>query len=292
MDTWLERQEWLGPIENATQRGVAAAFRAGGAGGRLLKNVLHGTWLGHPLHPALVHVPLGAWTTALALDALDERRGGRWRRPADTAIAVGIAGAAGAALTGLADWQHVDGPPRRTGMAHAALNTLALGLYVGSLLLRRRGARGAGRALSGAGFAVVAAAGYLGARLVYHDRLGVDHAQREGPDGFTRAAREVEVLEGQPHRAEVDGVRVVLIRRHDRIHALGEACSHLGGPLAEGRVDGDAIVCPWHGSRFALQDGRVLDGPATMPQPCFETRVREGYVEVRRVGCEAVRAAA
>ncbi len=291
MNTWLARQEWLSPIEDAAQRGVAAAFQAGGAGGRLVKNILHGTWLGHPLHPALVHVPLGAWTTALVFDTLDERRGSRWQRPADTAIAVGVAGAAGAALSGLADWQHVDGPPRRTGVAHAALNTLALGLYVGSLLLRRRGARGAGRVLSGVGFGVVAAAGYLGARLVYHDRLGVDHAQREGPDSFTRAAREAEVLEGQPRRAEVDGVRVVLVRRDGRIHALGETCSHLGGPLAEGQVDGDAIVCPWHGSRFSLQDGRVLDGPATLPQPCFETRVSEGYVEVRR-GCQAGRTAA
>ena len=83
-------------------------------------------------------------------------------------------------------------------------------------------------------------------------------------------------------RAEVNGLRVVLVRRAARVYALGERCSHLGGPLAEGEVRDEAIVCPWHGSRFALEDGRVLDGPATMPQPCFETRVRDGFVEVRR----------
>jgi nitrite reductase/ring-hydroxylating ferredoxin subunit/uncharacterized membrane protein len=283
----IERRDGLRPVEDALQRAIAAAFRAGGAGGRMVKNFLHGTWLGHPLHPVLTDVPVGAWTAALVFDTLDARAGGRrWHRRADGAIAIGIGGAAAAALAGLTDWQHVDGPPRRTGLAHAALNTVALGLYSGSLLLRRRGARAAGRALAGAGFGALVAAAYLGGRLVYHDRVGVDHAQREGPEGFTRAVREAELREGQPLRAEVGGVRIVLVRRNGRVHALGELCAHLGGPLAEGEVREDSIACPWHGSRFALETGRVLDGPATSPQPCFETRLRDGYVEVRRLGEE------
>jgi nitrite reductase/ring-hydroxylating ferredoxin subunit/uncharacterized membrane protein len=280
----IERQDALRPVEDGLQRAITAAFRAGGAGGRIVKNLLHGTWLGHPLHPVLTDIPVGAWAAALVFDTLDGRAGGRlWRRRADGAVAIGIGGATAAALAGLTDWQHVDGPPRRTGLAHAALNTVALGLYTGSLLLRRRGARDAGRALAGAGFGVLVAAAYLGGRLVYHDRVGVDHAQRDGLEDFTRTVREAELSEGQPRRAEVDGVRVVLVRRHGRVHALGEVCAHLGGPLAEGEVRQDSIACPWHGSRFALEDGRVLDGPATLPQPCFETRLRDGYVEVRRL---------
>jgi len=281
----IEGQDWLRPTEDVLQRAIAAAFRAGGAGGRLLKNFLHGTWLGHPLHSVLTDVPVGAWTAAFVFDRLDGRPGGqRWSRRADGAIAIGIGGAAAAAAAGLTDWQHLDGAPRRTGLAHAALNTVALGLYTGSWLLRRRGARGAGRTLAGAGFGVLIAAAYLGGRLVYHDRVGVDHAQREGPEGFARAVRDAELREGQPQRAVIDGVRVVLVRRQGRVHALGEVCAHLGGPLAEGVLQEDALVCPWHGSRFALQDGRVLDGPATLAQPCFETRVRDGYIEVRRAG--------
>jgi nitrite reductase/ring-hydroxylating ferredoxin subunit/uncharacterized membrane protein len=286
----LERQDWLRPIEDALQRAIANAYRAGGAGGRVVKNALHGTWLGHPLHPVLTDVPIGAWTAGLVFDTLDGRVGG-WSRRADGAIAIGIGGAAAAALAGITDWQHIDGTPRRTGLAHATLNTVALGLYTGSLLLRRRGARGAGRALAGAGFGVLLASAYLGGRLVYRERIGVDHAQREGLEDFARTVREVELLEGQPRRAEVDGVRIVLVRAHERIYALGEKCAHLGGPLAEGQVRDTSIVCPWHGSRFALEDGRVLDGPATSPQPCFEARVRDGYVEVRRVR-EGRRAAA
>jgi nitrite reductase/ring-hydroxylating ferredoxin subunit/uncharacterized membrane protein len=281
----IERQDGLHPIEDALQRAIAAAFRAGGAGGRLAKNLLHGTWLGHPLHSVLTDVPVGAWTAAVVFDAADRRRGGgRWRRRADGAIALGIGGAVAAALAGLTDWQHVDGAPRRTGLAHAALNTTALGLYTSSLLLRRRGAREAGHTLAGVGFGVLVAAAYLGGRLVYRDRIGVDHAQREGLEDFTRVVREAELREGQPRRADVNGVRVVLVRHRGRIHALGEVCAHLGGPLAEGEVRDASLVCPWHGSRFALEDGRVLDGPATQPQPCFETRVREGHVEVRRAG--------
>jgi len=283
----IERQEWMAPVEDALQRAVAAAFKAGGNAGRAVKNFLHGTWLGHPLHPALTDVPLGAWTTALVFDTLDAgSRGWPWqtaaRRRADDAILVGIVGAVGAALAGLTDWQHTNGTARRTGLAHAALNTVALGLYTGSLVVRRRGSRGAGRSLAVAGFGMVMASAWLGGRLVYRERVGVDHAQREEPEGFLRALRESELREGQPVRAEIDGLRVVLVKRNGRVYAIGERCSHLGGPLAEGEMRDDSIVCPWHGSRFALADGRVLDGPATMPQPCFETRIRDGFVEVRR----------
>jgi nitrite reductase/ring-hydroxylating ferredoxin subunit len=278
----IERQDRLRPVEDALQRAIAALFGAGGSSGRAVKNGLHGTWLGHPLHPVLTDVPVGAWTVALVLDGLDARAGDRrWRRPADGALTVGIAGAVAAALAGLTDWQHTDGAPRRSGLAHAVLNTVALGLYTGSLLLRRRGARRAGRGLAGAGFGVLVASAYLGGRLVYHHRIGVDHAQRDMPTGFGRVLPEAELREGEPRRAEVGGVGVVLVRHAGRIYALGEACSHLGGPLAEGEVRETSVVCPWHGSRFALEDGRVLDGPATMPQPCFETRVSDGYVEVR-----------
>jgi nitrite reductase/ring-hydroxylating ferredoxin subunit/uncharacterized membrane protein len=285
----IEQEDRLRPVEDALQRTIATAFQAGATGGRVVKNLLHGVWLGHPLHSVLTDVPVGAWTVALVLDTADAAAGdGRGRttalgRRADGAIGVGIAGAVAAALAGLTDWQHTAGAARRSGLAHAALNTAALALYTGSLLLRRRGARGGGRSLAGVGFGVLLASAYLGGRLVYRHRIGVDHAQRREVDVFTRALAESELVDGQPRRVEVGGVRIVLVRRAGRIHALGEVCSHLGGPLAEGQVRDGAIACPWHGSRFALQDGRVLDGPATMPQPCFETRVHDGHVEVRRV---------
>ena len=78
-----------------------------------------------------------------------------------------------------------------------------------------------------------------------------------------------------------DGARMLLVRREGEIYAIGEVCSHLGGPLAEGELQGDVIQCPWHGSRFCVRDGSVVDGPATHPQPVFETRLNGGRIEVR-----------
>ena len=64
-------------------------------------------------------------------------------------------------------------------------------------------------------------------------------------------------------------------------HIFAESCAHLGGPLSEGELQEDSVVCPWHGSSFALEDGRVQDGPSAYSQPCLQTRVRKGQIEVR-----------
>lgn len=279
----VDRQQWLDPLAERLQETVRGVFEAGGAAARRIKNVLHGTWLGHPLHPVLTDVPIGAWTAAVVLDARDAFSGSRRDgRAADTALTIGLVGAVGAAVTGLTDWQHTDGEPRRVGLAHALLNTAATALCVTSLVLRRRGARGGGRTTALLGFGVSMAAAYLGGHLVYRQRIGVDHSQRpEGPREFVPVLAASELREGQPRRVDVDGVGVLVVRRGSRVFAIGERCSHLGGPLAEGRLEGDSVRCPWHGSRFALADGSVLDGPATFPQPCFEVRIRNAQAELR-----------
>ena len=61
----------------------------------------------------------------------------------------------------------------------------------------------------------------------------------------------------------------------------------VGNVVDEGTLQGDCIECPWHQSRFDIHDGRVLGGPATMPQPRYETRVREGQVQLRRLPGDA-----
>src|SRR5688572_28908192 len=137
----VDRQPWLDTLGDRLQHGIAATFRAAGPAGQKIKNVLHGTWLGHPLHLVVTDVPLGAWTAALVLDTLDarehrswwERRGG-FGRGADAAITIGLIGAAGAAVTGLNDWQHTSGAPRKAGLVHGLLNTTATVLYATSLV--------------------------------------------------------------------------------------------------------------------------------------------------------------
>ena len=277
----LERQHWMDNIATRLQSAVAGAFAAAGDSGRRVRDFLHGTWLGHPLHPVLTDIPIGAWTSALVLDAAASDRNGL-SRAADAAIAVGLAGAAGAAVTGLTDWQHTADEDRRVGLTHGMLNMSAAALYVTALTLRRGGSRDLGRVLAGAGFLVAITAAYIGGNLVYRKRLGVDHAERPGSwTDFVAVLRDEELEEGRPRRLEAKGVAIALARRQGRVYAIGERCAHLGGPLSEGTLEGDALRCPWHGSLFALEDGRVLEGPSTFPQPCFETRVRAGRIEVR-----------
>ena len=278
----LERQHWLDSVASGLQKAVTGAFEAGGDMGRRIRDVLHGTWLGHPLHPVLTDIPLGAWTTALVLDAAATERNGL-SHAADAAIGIGLVGAAGAAVTGLTDWQHTTDDDRRVGLTHGLLNIGATALYITALGLRRGGARDTGRLLAGAGFVVTMAAAYIGGHLVFRKRLGVDHAERPGAwEDFVAVLREDALEEGQPRRVETHGVSIALVRRHGRVYAIGDRCAHLGGPLSEGAMEGDAALrCPWHGSVFALDDGRVLEGPSTYPQPCFETRVRAGQIEVR-----------
>jgi nitrite reductase/ring-hydroxylating ferredoxin subunit/uncharacterized membrane protein len=275
----LERQQWLEPVESGLQRAVGSAFDSAGTAGRKIRNFLHGVWLGHPLHPVLTDIPVGAWTAAVVLDALDEREGADW------AIKVGLVGAVGSAVTGLTDWQATDGPARRVGLVHGLLNTTAAALFTASVVARNRRDRSAGRGLALAGYAVAMASAYLGGNLVYRKQIGVDHAVgTEAPDEWTAVLDAQELRDGEPRRVVVNGARILLVRREGEIHALGEVCSHLGGPLSEGELQGDVIQCPWHGSRFCVKDGSVVDGPATHPQPVFETRLNGGRIEVRAGG--------
>jgi nitrite reductase/ring-hydroxylating ferredoxin subunit/uncharacterized membrane protein len=278
----IERQGWLEGVADRVQAAVGGLYRAGGETGRVIRDALHGTWLGHPLHPVLTDVPLGAWTAALVLDAMDSGRGRGFSRAADAAVGVGLAGAVGAAVTGLTDWHHTAGGARRTGLAHGLLNTTATLLYAGSLWLRRRGSRPAAQGLSSAGFLVATAAAYLGGHLVYGKQIGVSRAPRpEAWDDWVAVLPEFELHEGAPRRVQAKDTAILLVRRAGRIHALVETCAHLGGPLVEGTLEGDSVRCPWHGSRFALEDGRVLEGPSTFPQPCLDVRMRAGQIEVR-----------
>lgn len=273
------------PIDEKLQKLLDKALYGGGnPAAQQLRNFLNGTWLGEPLHAALTDIPVGAWTAAMFFDALSlmgPRRKAEWA--ADTSIAVGLFGAAAAAATGLTDWSDVDPPARRTGLIHAALNISATTLFATSLVLRRKQSRTAGRITAAIGYAIAGYSAHLGGKMVYEDRVGVDHTDGQTfPENFVPVMVESDLPDSKPTRAVHDNVPILLVRRAGRIFAMAETCSHFGGPLSEGKLEGDSIVCPWHNSTFALEDGRVVNGPAVHPQPCLETRVRDGKVEVRR----------
>jgi nitrite reductase/ring-hydroxylating ferredoxin subunit len=123
---------------------------------------------------------------------------------------------------------------------------------------------------------------YLGGHLVFGEQIGVNHAaQPELPSDFAPVMRDSDLPENEPRRAQYNGLPVVLVRRNSRVYALYERCAHMSGPLADGTLEGNGIRCPWHGSCFSLEDGHVIEGPATNPQPSFETRISDGQIFLR-----------
>jgi nitrite reductase/ring-hydroxylating ferredoxin subunit/uncharacterized membrane protein len=279
----IERQQWLEPASDTVQRGLNTAVNAGGPLGHRISDFLNGTWLGHPLHPAITDVPVGAWTVAFALDGVQMLTKARRFVPgADAAVVMGLVGSFISAVSGLADWQYTIGRARRLGMAHALLNATAAGLYTTSVVCRLRGKRKSGQFTGLLGFAAVVVSAYLGGDLSHHERIGVSHApEQTPPDEFMPVLADRELAEGGTKQVRAGDVAVVLARHGGRVYALADSCAHLGGPLSEGSLDDDGIVCPWHGSRFALADGHVLNGPSTFAQPSYEVRVRDGLIEVR-----------
>jgi nitrite reductase/ring-hydroxylating ferredoxin subunit/uncharacterized membrane protein len=280
----IDKQDAIETAADTLQPAVTDLFRSGGEAGQVVKNFLHGTWLGHPLHPVLTDIPVGAWTTALALDAMEAVSGREeFGSAADAAVAVGLVGALGAAATGITDWSDTDGRGRKVGLVHGLLNVTAATLYTTSLVMRRKpNTRRVGIGLSMLGYLVSGASAYLGGHLVFGEKIGVDHtAGQQFPNEFTPVMADAELTENQLTRVVVRDIPILLVRRTGQIFALAETCSHLGGPLAEGELIDNTVRCPWHCSRFNLADGSVVDGPATHPQPCLDVRVREGQIEIR-----------
>lgn len=248
-----------------------------------VKDLLSGTWLGHPIHPLLISVPIGCWTSASMLDLL----AGKGAAPyAKRLIGAGVLAAVPTALTGASDWVDTLGAERRVGFVHALGNYAAVGLYAMSWNERRKGRRMRGMSLAMLGASLVGATGYLGGHLAYAFGVGVNTTAFESLTmDWTDVAAEADVPADRAVRVEAQGVGVALARTGGaggQVHALAERCTHRGGPLSDSAVENGCLTCPWHGSRFRIADGSVERGPATIPEPAFEVRVQAGRVEIRR----------
>jgi nitrite reductase/ring-hydroxylating ferredoxin subunit len=272
----LERLSWLDPLGERLQRLVSAALRP-----RMLRDALHGVWLGHPLHAALVQAPVGAWLSAAALDAVPGQR-----RAATALVAAGTVAAVPTAVAGWNDWASLAPEQRRVGLVHAAANATAVSLYVGSLVARLRGRYALGRTLSYTALGVAGAGAYLGGHLSFRQAAGVSHAApwlRLVSEGWHDLGAAADFAADTMTARTIGEVPVLVYRDGDRFSVLLERCSHQAGPLAEGskvEIGGAAcVVCPWHGSTFRLADGSVVRGPAAVNQPALQVRVVDGRVE-------------
>lgn len=273
----IEQAKVLDPAADAATKAWSALLPRGP-----VKDVLHGTWLGHSLHPVLVAGPIGLWAGAVLLDLT----GGRSSRgAAQRLVGAGVLAAVPTALSGAADWTElgVAKRPKRVGLVHAAANNLTVLAYGASWLARRRGDHARGRALALAGTAGLAVGGYLGGHLVSVQAVGVSRNadEQRKPREWTDAAAASDVVEGRPYAADVQGQSLVLVRTGGTVSAIGGTCGHWGAPLAEGELVDGCVECPWHGSRFRLADGTVARGPAATPQQAYDVRATGDRLQVR-----------
>ncbi|MEU0837611.1 Rieske (2Fe-2S) protein [Streptomyces sp. NPDC005969] len=248
------------------------------------RDVLHGLPIGHPLHPALVQVPMGAWLSAAVLDIVPGTR-----RSARILVGVGVLGAAPAALAGWVDWAEQHEDQMRAGLVHAASIAAAIGLYAGSWVHRGRGRTALGKALGFAGLCTAGTGAMLGGHLAYRQAAGANKAAAVPhllEEGWHPVGRVEDFPVGEVVRRELGEVPLLVFRQPGgRIHVLAERCSHLSGPLSDGKIADGCVECPWHGSVFRLSDGANVRGPATAPQPSFQVSVdSNGTVHVQLPG--------
>ena len=275
----IERASSIDPLLEPLQAGVRRFLPEES----LAKEILSGSWIGHPVHPLLTDAVVGSWLSAFILDTVGPDS---YQQAADQLIAVGLVAAAPTALTGLSDWAELRAGARRVGGLHALGNLVATALHLTSWLLRRRGRRPAGQAASMLGLAAAGVSAWLGGHLSFAQGVGVDQTVfEEPPTAWTSLIDANKLKQDRPVRRSARGTAVVLLRHDRQIHALIDRCSHRGCSLSEGSFDSSTITCPCHGSQFGV-DGRLLRGPATNPQPTLETRVRDGRVEVRATSPE------
>ena len=283
IDGWIDGAGWLdGPAE-FVQGAILGFYKNLGGPGQLLKDLLHGTKpLGHPLHPALTDVPLGAFSVMFIADWIALFTPSVPTIVGKLSLIVGIFGMVGAALSGYTDYTGTFGRERRYATTHGLVMSLSLVAMIVSLVLRQVNLTLPAMVVSSLAFLVILFGAYLGGHLSFGFGTMVNrNAFVEGVSEWTAVGRSADFADGSQVRVKAGDMPVMIVRRGNRLDAISAVCSHAGGPLDEGELDGDIVTCPWHGSRFCITDGRVQDGPATFDQPAFLVRESGDQVEVK-----------
>jgi nitrite reductase/ring-hydroxylating ferredoxin subunit/uncharacterized membrane protein len=272
---------WAKPLGEFNRRWLGALLRPLGP----IKDLLHGRWLGHPLHAASTDLPIGLLLGTVILDLVGQPGA------ADIMLIATIVTMLLSALSGAADYVDTEGTALTRATLHSTLMVVALVLLIVSAVMR--GGAGTERtlpvALSVIGFLLVTAGAFVGGDVAYvFGNMVSRHAFRGAGTKWIRLdTGEVTDLAALPEstptkmRAGINDLLVVRIG--STVHVMHNVCAHAGGPLAEGTIVDGCIQCPWHGSRFRLTDGLARRGPTVYDQPSYEVRAAEaGGYEVRR----------
>jgi nitrite reductase/ring-hydroxylating ferredoxin subunit/uncharacterized membrane protein len=283
--------KWLDEVAKVFDAIVGGFYKIPGTGP--IKLLLHGTWpLGHPLHPAITDITIGAYTAAVALDAYSVfTNDTTLTRAADFVLLVAFVSSLISVLSGLTDWTHTFGEEKRTGMLHGLIMVVATVGFVVSILLRANAdadQRMAAMWLSGLGWLVMLVGAFFGGEMPYGYGTEVN---RQAFKTHSTKWQKIDVASSalEDRKPAVgktkEGTEIFVVKIDEKIYAMANTCTHAGGPLNEGKwVGGDRceIQCPWHQSVFCVKDGSVKQGPATFPELVFEVRTGEGgSVEVR-----------
>jgi nitrite reductase/ring-hydroxylating ferredoxin subunit/uncharacterized membrane protein len=285
VDRLIRGQGWLDPVGEFIQKVIGGIYKPLGGFGDMLKTLLHGSWLGHSLHPVATDIPLGAWTVAIVAD-LVAMRGGLSQQVGDFALFVGVLGAYGSVVTGYTDHHETFGHERRIATAHGLINTVVTVLYTASWLMRWQGGAGSHASavwISAVGYVLVLGGAYLGGDVVFGRGTMVNrNAFIDGPvKEYVAVGIPDDFVEGQMRKVDAEGMAVLMVRYQGTLWAISDVCSHAGGPLDEGKLNGNVVTCPWHGSRFRVDNGGIRRGPATFNQPVLNVREADGRVEVK-----------
>jgi len=280
----------------------------------MLKDFLEGKPLRHPLHPMLVHFPIGLFLLSLLLDlaslALPSVPG--LVRDSFYAMLLGVITALIAAVPGFVDYTDIrsDHPAKRTATAHLTLNLIVVALYginlgMRSSLLVDPKIYSVPLILSFISIALLSVSGYLGGRLVYDDGIGVGRHKRRTPTpestlhlSATNVANDGDLAfvpipeadrlgERETLRVKIDGQVITIAKIDKNFYAFQEFCTHRYGPLSEGAFEGFNVQCPWHNSCFDIRTGNVTQGPAKVDLKSFKVETRDGKICVgvrRRTG--------
>jgi nitrite reductase/ring-hydroxylating ferredoxin subunit len=282
----LER--WARPwsrLWDGTAKLLDAIYGALGRPGKLLQDFLNGSWLGHSLHPVVVDVVVGGATAAVLLQVLT------WFGVGDLQVALlwvlaltWLAGLS-AIMSGLTDFKDTaTGDERAVVGLHGLINIVATAILIVAFLAILGGGDGIGGWLILVGYGVLSVGAFIGGHVVFKYGYMVNFNAFAGgkkAKEFTAVLPAADLAEATPTKAMLGTTGLVVVRRGDLVWALKETCSHAGGPLAQGTLDGYNIICPWHGSAFRLSDGAVRHGPATARQVAYRARISGDQVEVQ-----------
>src|SRR5207248_10796062 len=273
----------------------------------MLKDFLEGKPLRHPLHPMLVHFPIGLFLLSLLLDlaSLALPSAPDLVRDSFYAMLLGVITALVAAVPGFVDYTDIrsDHPAKRTATTHLTLNLIVVALYGINLGVRSSSLVDPKISfgpliLSLVGVGLLSVSGYLGGRLVYDAGISVGRHKRRTPTPestlhlfmanlalnensdviFVPIPEADRLGERETLRVEIHGQVITIAKIDKNFYAFQEFCTHRFGPLSEGDLQGFNVQCPWHNSCFDVRTGKVTQGPAKVDLKSFKVETRDGKI--------------